>query len=182
LLNVINDIIDVSKIEAGMIEVKNNPIVLNDQVHLIYQFFKPEVESKGMDLFVKYGLEDADSTIMIDSDKFYSILTNLVKNSIKYSHEGYIEFGYTLEEDLSDTPFIQFYVTDTGIGIPEENQNSIFDRFTQVEINNRNSYQGSGLGLSIAKSYVEMLGGSIGVESVKGVGSTFYFTIPYHKD
>ncbi len=179
LLNVINDIIDVSKIEAGMVEVRKDVMDLNDQIQLIYHFFKPEVEAKGMELILKYDLEDSDSTIITDADKFYSILTNLVKNSIKYSHQGYIEFGYKVINKNSKINELQFYVTDTGIGIPIDRQESIFERFIQVDLDNRRSYQGSGLGLSIAKSYVEMLGGTISVESVEGIGSTFYFTIPY---
>ncbi|MBP1672862.1 MAG: domain S-box protein [Bacteroidetes bacterium] len=180
LLNVINDIIDVSKIEAGMVEVRKDAMDVNDQLQLIYQFFKPEVEAKGMELIIKYGLKDHESSIITDADKFYSILTNLVKNSIKYSHQGYIEFGYHVINENSNIKELQFYVTDTGIGIPIDRQESIFERFIQVDLDNRRSYQGSGLGLSIAKSYVEMLGGTIGVESVEGIGSTFYFTIPYH--
>jgi PAS domain S-box-containing protein len=180
LLNVINDIIDISKIEAGMVEVRKDIMDVNDQIQLIYQFFKPEVEAKGMELIIKYGLEDHEAFIHTDADKFYSILTNLVKNSIKYSHQGYIEFGYQVKKEKSKITDLQFYVTDTGIGIPIDRQESIFERFIQVDLDNRGSYQGSGLGLSIAKSYVEMLGGTIGVESVEGIGSTFYFTIPYH--
>jgi PAS domain S-box-containing protein len=180
LLNVINDIIDVSKIEAGMVEVRKDVMDVNDQLQLIYEFFKPEVESKGMELIMKCELEQNQSTIFTDADKFYSIITNLVKNSIKYSHQGYIEFGYHVINENSKIKELQFFVTDTGIGIPIDRQESIFERFIQVDLDNRRSYQGSGLGLSIAKSYVEMLGGTIGVESIEGMGSTFYFTIPYH--
>lgn len=178
LLKIINDIIDISKIEAGMIEVKPIKTDLNDQLHLIYQFFRHEAETKRLKLNLHCGLMDEKAIIFTDSDKLYSITTNLVKNAIKYSHKGQIDFGYKLMEKEGES-LLQFYVQDTGIGIPKNRQESIFERFIQADIEDRNAYQGSGLGLSIAKAYVEMLNGKIWVESDEGFGSTFYFSIPY---
>ena len=178
LLKIINDIIDISKIEAGMIEVKPIKTDLNDQLHLIYQFFRHEAETKRLKLNLHCGLMDEKAIIFTDSDKLYSITTNLVKNAIKYSHKGQIDFGYKLMEKEGES-LLQFYVQDTGIGIPKNRQESIFERFIQADIEDRNAYQGSGLGLSIAKAYVEMLDGKIWVDSEEGFGSTFYFTIPY---
>lgn len=180
LLRIINDIIDISKIEAGMVEIKPIKTDLNDQLHLIYQFFKHEAESKGLKFYVHYGLVNERAIIKTDQDKLYSIVTNLVKNAIKYSHKGQIDFGYSSLEKNGKS-MLQFYVKDTGIGIPVERQQSVFERFVQADLEDRNAYQGSGLGLSIAKAYVEMLEGTIWVDSVEGFGSTFYFTIPYHE-
>jgi hypothetical protein len=177
MLNTINDIIDISKIEAGQMEVTVSETNINEQIEYIYTFFKPEVERKGMLLSFKNTLPENKALVKTDREKLYAILTNLVKNAIKYSHEGSIEFGYSVET-LHATS-IQFYVKDTGIGIPKERQQAVFDRFVQADIGDRRAYQGSGLGLSISKAYVEMLGGKIWVESEEGKGSAFYFTIPY---
>lgn len=177
MLNIINDIIDISKIEAGLINVNIKETDINEKIEFVYIFFKPQVEEKGMQLFFKNTLSAKEATIRTDNEKFYSILTNLVKNAIKYSQEGTIEFGY-----LKKGETLEFYVTDTGIGIPKERQIAIFERFIQADITDKMALQGAGLGLSIAKAYVEMLGGKIWVESEEGIGSTFYFTLPYQTE
>lgn len=114
------------------------------------------------------------TALATDESKLSSIITNLIKNAIKYTNSGTIEFGF----DQSGDELI-FYVTDTGIGIQEDRQNAIFDRFIQADISDINALQGAGLGLSISKAYVEILGGTIGVESEIKKGSKFYFTHPY---
>ncbi len=313
MLNIINDIVDISKIEAGQMDVLISETNINEQLEYVYIFFKPEVEAKGMKLFVKNGLTAAKAVIHTDREKLYAVLTNLVKNAIKYSDAGSIEFGYTLKPFLplshraavqssahaivqssahavvqssahavvqspahavvqssahavvqssthavvqssahaavqssahaivqssahavvqssthaavqssthavvqssahaavqspvhavvqssthtvaqssahavvqsSDSESMQqelvFYVKDTGIGIPQSRQKAIFDRFVQADISDARAFEGAGLGLSISKAYLEMLGGKIWVESDAGVGSTFYFSIPY---
>lgn len=103
----------------------------------------------------------------------------MVKNAIKYSTKGTIEIGYDIIT-INQVPFLQFFVKDTGVGIPKNRQNAIFERFIQADISNKMAHQGAGLGLSITKAYVELLGGTIWVESTEGIGSTFYFTTPYH--
>jgi len=175
MLNIINDIIDISKIESGLMEVQIENCNINEQIEYIYSVFKPEIEKKGMHLFLKISLPYTASVIQTDSEKLYAILNNLVKNSIKYSDQGTIEVGYNLINN-----YLEFFVKDTGIGIPKERQEAVFQRFVQADIADKRAYQGAGLGLSISKSYVEMLGGKIWVESEVGKGSTFYFTIPYH--
>jgi len=175
MLNIINDIIDISKIESGQMEVMNEECNINEQIENIYSNFKPEVEKKGMQLFIQLSLPVKESVIQTDCDKLYAILTNLVKNSVKYSDQGIIKVGYNLKNN-----YLEFYVKDTGIGIPKERHEAVFQRFVQADIADKRAYQGAGLGLSISKSYVEMLGGKIWVESEEGKGSTFYFTIPYH--
>ena len=177
MLNIINDIVDISKIEAGLMIVNNKDSNINKKIEFIYIFFKPQVEEKGMQFFFKNALPTKEATISTDSEKVYSILTNLVKNAIKYTKEGTIEFGY-IKKDKT----LEFYVKDTGIGIPKDRQSAIFERFVQADITDKMARQGAGLGLSISKAYVEMLGGSIWVESEEGIGSTFYFTLPYNAE
>jgi CheY-like chemotaxis protein len=115
-----------------------------------------------------------DVIIKTDKEKLYAILTNLVKNAIKFTEEGSIEFGYAKKGK-----FIEFFVKDTGVGISQEQKKLIFERFRQGSESLSRNYEGAGLGLSISKAYVELLGGNIWVESITGKGSTFYFTIPF---
>jgi CheY-like chemotaxis protein len=178
MLNIINDIVDISKIESGQMKIAIAPTNINEKIEFLFTFFKPEAENKGIELSFKNGLPANESNIKTDSEKIYAILTNLIKNAIKYSSEGSIEFGYT-QVETNSCASLQFYVKDHGIGIPKHRQQAIFERFIQVEIVDKLARQGAGLGLSIAKAYVEMLGGKIWVESEPGQGSTFYFTIPY---
>jgi len=177
MLNIINDIIDISKVEAGLMKMDIKETNINEQIEYIYTFFKPEVEGKGMQLSFSNSLPSREVTLKTDREKVYAILANLVKNAIKYSEKGSIEFGY-----VKKAGFLEFYVKDTGIGIPKDRQEAIFERFIQVDIADEMARQGAGLGLSISKAYVEMLGGKIWVESDEGKGSTFYFTLPYQTE
>jgi len=179
LLSIINDIIDFSKIEAKQMKVSNTETNINEQLEYIFNFFKPEVTSKGIDFGFKKALLTNDAFITTDSEKLYAVLINLVKNAIKFCDKGSIHFGYTIKEN-NPTDEIEFYVTDSGVGIPNNRLQAIFDRFVQADSSDKRAFQGAGLGLSISKAYVEMLGGKIWVESEVGIGSSFYFTIPYH--
>ena len=181
MLNIINNIIDISKIEAGLMEVELSETNINEQIEYIYNFFKSEVEAKGMQLLVKTSLPAKAAVVKTDREKVYGILTNLVKNAIKYTKQGSIAFGYEIEtvEENDHALILRFFVKDTGIGIPKERQKAIFERFVQADIEDKMAYQGAGLGLAISKAYVEMLGGKLWVESTEGKGSTFYFTLPY---
>lgn len=184
MLNILNDIINISKIESGAMEIVLHDININTQLDDIYNMFKPEVESKGFTFMVNKAFTNEDANIKTDGEKVFSILTNLIKNAIKYSEKGQIEFGYTAENKC-----IEFYVKDNGIGIPKNRQEDIFERFIQADVPNRKARQGAGLGLSISKAYVEMLGGKIWIESnaledspEKITGSTFFFNIPCQKE
>ena len=176
MLAIINDLIDISKIESGQMNINLSRANINQQTDYIHDFFKPEVEAKGMKFFVKNALPFSDAYILSDPEKLYAILANLVKNAIKYTNKGSIELAYQLNAEN-----IVFSVKDTGIGIPKNRLLAIFDRFVQADISDKNAKQGAGLGLSIAKAYTEMLGGEIWVESLENKGSTFYFKIPYNK-
>ncbi|HEY5592070.1 MAG TPA: ATP-binding protein, partial [Paludibacter sp.] len=124
-------------------------------------------------------LPDSMDSIFTDSIKLKTILSILIGNAIKFTKEGSIEFGYDrVETSGRGSLQMKFYVKDTGIGIPENKQQVIFEQFMQADVCNTRQFEGSGLGLSIAKAYVEMLGGEIWVESSEGKGSIFYFTIP----
>ncbi|WP_299525558.1 ATP-binding protein [uncultured Lutibacter sp.] len=173
MLNIINDIVDISKIEAGLMEVNLNESNVNEQIEYIYTFFKQEVEAKGLTLLFKNKLLPKEANIITDREKLFAILTNLVKNAIKYTNEGSIEFGINKRDGN-----LEFYVKDSGIGIPKDRREAIFERFIQADISDKMAHQGAGLGLSITKAYVETLGGEIWVESQEGKGSTFYFTLP----
>ncbi|MCF8219818.1 MAG: response regulator [Bacteroidales bacterium] len=181
MLNIINDIVDISKIEAGLMELDIKETNVNEQLEYTYTFFKPEAEAKGIELSFKNSLPADKATIKTDREKLYAILTNFVKNAIKYTQEGAIEFGYEIIESQCMAS-LQFYVKDTGIGIPQNRQEAIFERFIQADVDDKMAHQGAGLGLAITKAYVEMLGGKIWLESEEGKGSTFYFTLPYNTE
>ncbi|WP_366889131.1 PAS domain-containing sensor histidine kinase [uncultured Aquimarina sp.] len=176
MLNIIRDIIDISKIESGQVKVFLSEVDINEQVTYLYQFFKPEADRKDLQLSISNGLPDNSGLIKTDKEKFNAILTNLVKNALKYTPEGSVSFGYEVQDE-----FLQFYVKDTGMGIAKDRQKAIFERFVQADIENNYAIEGAGIGLSIAKAYSEMLGGKIWLESKKDLGSIFYFTIPYTK-
>jgi PAS domain S-box-containing protein len=176
MLNIINEIIDISKIESGQMQVFISEVDLNKLLEECYRFFKPEAEKKNIELKLFKALQFENVKLKTDSDKLNGILTNLVKNAIKYTKVGSIELGYSLNDLKTE---IEFYVKDTGIGIPKDRQAAIFERFIQADIEDKMAQQGAGLGLAIVRAYVEMLKGRIWVESEVNVGSTIYFTLPY---
>jgi hypothetical protein len=182
MLNIINDIVDISKIESGQVKVSLSATNINEQIEDIYILFKTQAEKKGLQMVFNNSLPATECILNTDQEKIYAILSNLVKNAIKYSDRGTIEFGY-LPEYVSEKPgephSLKFYVKDNGIGIPVNRQKAIFDRFVQADIADKLAYQGAGLGLSISKAYVEMLGGQIWVESEESKGSAFYFIVPF---
>ena len=178
MLNIVNNIVDISKIESGIIEINNKTTNINEQIEFLTSFFAPEIEKKGLRLVYSKTFTTDKAYIETDVEKLYGILTNLLKNAIKHTYKGAIEIGYYLKPD-NQQDLLEFFVTDSGDGIPEDRINVIFDRFMQADMSNKTAYQGAGLGLSISKAYVEMLGGEIWVESEHGIGSTFRFTIPY---
>ncbi len=173
MLSIINDIIDVSKVDAGIHELILSKVNINEVCNYLYAFFLPEVQNKGMDLIL--NLEKTENTFYLETDKekLYAIITNLIKNSIKYSLDGIIEFGFEPKQTL-----VEFFVKDTGIGIPEEKKKDVFRRFAQLHTTIDEFNEGSGLGLSISKAYVEMMKGSMWFHSEKGKGSEFRFTLP----
>jgi len=187
MLNTINELIDISRIESGQMKVLISETNINKQIESIYSFFKPVVEGKGMKFSFKNKLSDKAASIRTDSQKLNTILSTLVDNAIKYSEKGSIALGYEKKGR-----YIEFFVKDTGIGISQEQKEIIFESFRQGSESLTRNYEGSGLGLAISKAYVEMLHGKIWFKSDrdsksegnlpagKSGGSTFYFTIPYN--
>ena len=180
MLNIINDIISISKIESQQIDVTVSETNVNEQLEYIYHFFRLEANQKKLHISIKNELPHKEAIIRTDREKLYAVLTNLVKNAIKFTQTGSIEMGYLKKEG-----FFKFYVKDSGPGIPDEQKEIIFERFRQGSESYKRNSEGAGLGLSISKAYVEMLGGKIWVEnnaSKNGFvsGATFFFTIPAH--
>ncbi len=174
LLNLLNDIIDISMIESGQLNVMLNPIDVNALVKEVFESFKTSKVLKER-TGVSYELDCTDEPIELVTDAFRlrQILNNLISNAIKFTNEGYVKLS--LKKD-GDTAF--FAVEDSGIGISLDHQSRIFDRFSRIDNTNENLYAGNGLGLTITKNLVEILKGSIYVESELGVGTNFYFHLP----
>ena len=178
MLNTINDIVNMSQIESGQNEISVSVTNVNEQIAHVYKFFKPETEQKSLHLSINDILPANKAFIRTDREKLYTVLTNLVKNAIKFTKTGSVELGCEIKGE-----FIEFYVKDSGDGIPDEQKDFIFERFRQGNDGLTRNYEGSGLGLAVAKGYVDMLGGKIWVESdpdshLDGKGSTFRFTLP----
>ncbi|HLN22154.1 MAG TPA: response regulator [Bacteroidales bacterium] len=174
LLAIVNDIIEISNIEVGILKASVNEIDLNAMLMLLYQQYTPRANEKGIELSLHTSLSGMKSIIETDSVKLNQIMTNLLSNAFKFTKSGKISFGYKLEGN-----FLEFFVSDTGIGISQDQFGKIFERFYQVESSATRAYEGTGLGLSISKAYIEFLGGKIWLTSQPGKGSVFYFTLPY---
>lgn len=173
MLNIINDIVDISKIEAGQMVIHIQETNVNQLLNDLLTCFTPEAKSKGLRLSFSTALTDEKSNIQTDHDKLTQILTNLIKNALKFTKSGTINFGYTKNGEI-----LEFYVKDTGVGISKDQAEMIFERFRQGSVAFNREYEGAGLGLSISKAFVQMLGGKIWVNSVLGKGSVFSFQIP----
>jgi PAS domain S-box-containing protein len=173
LLDTINDIIDISKIDSQLMIVLVEEVNAMELINDLYDFFIIQCKEKGVKLTLNDFILNNTLILKTDKTKFNSILTNLIKNAIKFTEKGEIEIGCSVKEG-----FYEFYIKDTGIGIPKDRQGAVFNRFVQADIEDTRAMQGSGLGLSIAKAYAEMLNGEIRLESKENIGSTFYFTLP----
>ncbi len=175
MLNTINNIIEVSKIESGLESIHISATNIEKIIGELFHFFDLEAKRKGVHLFIEKKEVTLDETFYSDKYKLNSILTNLIKNALKFTPLGHVKIGYTVTNEI-----FSFYVSDTGIGIEEEKQKAIFNHFVQADSTISSRFEGSGLGLSISREYAKMLDGKIRVESEPGKGSTFYVTIPNH--
>ncbi|MDF1516628.1 MAG: HAMP domain-containing sensor histidine kinase, partial [Lutibacter sp.] len=191
MLNIINDILMISKIESKVVDIHNSKLNINELIESTYALFKEEIAQKGIDFSYINALPDNEAFIKSDGEKIYAVLINLVKNAIKFTNSGAIQFGYQLKNDSMPAE-LEFFVKDTGEGVLFEQKELIFERFRQGSDSLTRNYEGAGLGLPISKAFVEMLGGKIWVESnaenlfpgsadnkqgINGI-TTFYFTIP----
>jgi len=174
LLSIINDIVDIANVESGLAKVNLSKINLNSKLTGLNEQFGIISKQNNISINLKTTLPDEASIIVTDSTKLIQILSNLINNAVKFTKNGQIDFGYVLKDK-----FLEFFVKDTGIGILPEYHSRIFDRFYQVDSTVSRQYSGTGLGLSICRGYVELLGGTIKVESEPGRGTIFVFTIPY---
>ncbi|MFP4023608.1 MAG: tetratricopeptide repeat protein [Thiohalospira sp.] len=183
LLNIINDIIDISKIEADELTVDKSLHYVDTILKEIYDYYLKDLNylhKDKVDLRLEIEKKSQGDKIAIYTDKarFKQVMHNLITNAIKFTDQGEIVFGYQRISSGS-RKLLKFFVKDTGIGIPEESQEYIFNRFSKLDDERKKNYKGTGLGLAISKKLVNMLGGEIGVESEIDKGSVFYFTLPY---
>lgn len=180
LLHLINDILNISQLEAGRVEIKRKSCNVNLLLNDLYTIFSSEelgAKKTMVQLRVITTLSDSRATTITDPLRLEQVLSNLIDNALKFTEKGFVEFGYKLDKD-----FLNFYVSDTGVGIDPKHFEKLFERFSKVfpeETEPNYPLEGSGLGLYIAKSVVELLEGKIWFESQPNQGSTFYFSIPY---
>jgi CheY-like chemotaxis protein len=175
MLTTINNIINISKIDSGLESVHINETNIEKIIEELYLFFELEAKRKGIKLFIEKKEVDTALTFYTDNYKLNSVLTNLIKNALKFTLEGHVKIGYSITDNM-----FSFYVSDTGIGIEEKKQKLIFNHFVQADSSISSRFEGSGLGLSICYEYAKMLNGEIRVESEINKGSTFFVTIPNH--
>lgn len=175
LLALINDIIDFSKVEAGLLEIKKQPTDLVELINDQIIYFKDEIKKQNKCIDLRCKIEHLGKNFIINADeiRLKQVLSNLITNAIKFTSKGYIEIGVLIQKNE-----LLFYVKDTGIGIDKDKLELIFERFKQAHDSYSKEYGGSGLGLAICKALVNLMGGKIWVESEKNLGSVFYFTIP----
>ena len=177
LLAIINDIMDISKIQAGEIKINTRPLPLNRFLMDIIKEYSMKYQSKEIEFRFILPDKTRDVSIICDPERLLQVLNNLLSNAVKFTSQGHVQISYLVKEGM-----VEFQINDTGIGIASENYANIFDRFRQVENAYTRRYGGNGLGLAITKKLIELMGGNIWLESQQGIGSTFYFTLPLAKD
>jgi len=181
LLNIIEDLFSISVIEAGKSKAEKEKIELQSllkNVNEIITVKKQKLGKNNLELNLKILPKYKKLIIISDAPKLERILVNLLKNALKFTNQGHINYGFTIET-INSKKMLKFYVKDTGIGIDKKHHEFIFDSFRQVDDSYNREQEGTGLGLSTSKGLTELLGGTIWLESEKGKGSTFYFTIPF---
>jgi PAS domain S-box-containing protein len=173
LLGIISDIVDISNIETGQVKLSISEVNINSVILNLYEQYKLTADQQEVLFHYDTRLPDEKALIKTDKTKIIQVISNLLNNAFKFTKQGTVQFGYRFNEHE-----IEFFVKDTGIGVPPEKQALIFDRFYQVEHDSARQYSGAGLGLSICKAYIELLGGKIWIVSEPGKGSDFKFTHP----
>jgi len=181
LLTVINDILDFSKVEAGKLSIEPAPCDLRATIGDLAELLAPQAREKGIELIVRYA-PGTPERVVGDAGRIRQILTNLVSNAVKFTHQGHVLLGVESVGQTHETVKLRFSVEDTGIGIPPDKLDYIFEKFTQVDGSSTRQYGGTGLGLAIAKHLINLMHGAIEVTSIVGQGSTFRFTLPLPVD
>lgn len=177
LLNLINDILDLSKVEASQLELEQTGFWLGDQLEIVTEMVAARALEKGLKLSCEVAA-DVPNSLIGDPTRLRQVLMNLLGNAIKFTESGEVSLRVTWEGNVEAHTALRFAVIDTGIGIPEEKQARIFERFTQADSSTTRRFGGSGLGLTISKRLVELMGGNVWVNSKVGTGSTFAFILP----
>jgi PAS domain S-box-containing protein len=176
LMSVLNEILDQSKLEAGMFETVPLDFHLRSFIHEQTHLFDPSLALKGLTLDIQLD-DDLPDAVYADSLRIGQVLSNFLSNALKFTNTGHVQVAVKLEPNGQDELQLRFTVTDSGIGLTEEEKNRVFSAFTQADNSISRIYGGTGLGLSISKQLVELMGGQIGVDSTKGIGSSFWFTV-----
>jgi signal transduction histidine kinase/ligand-binding sensor domain-containing protein/CheY-like chemotaxis protein len=177
LLTVINDILDFSKIEAGKLRIESFPFDLPQIIEEVDEMLAPKARDTGLDLILRYP-STVPQNFVGDGGRIRQVLTNLVGNAVKFTSHGHVLISVELEAPDKKRPWIRISVSDTGIGIPPDKIELLFEKFSQADGSPTRKFGGTGLGLAISKQLVELMGGSIGAESVLGQGTAFWFTLP----
>lgn len=178
LLVIINDILDLAKIESGKMELESVPFPLVAAMHNIHTILGLKAEDKGISIVANIA-DDVPEYVYGDETRITQVIMNLAGNAIKFTEKGGVTLSVSVEEKKGDNVRLRFGVRDTGIGIPADKIDTIFESFGQASSDTTRKFGGTGLGLTISKQLVEMHGGELKVQSTPGVGSEFYFTIPY---
>ncbi|HAN78003.1 MAG TPA: hypothetical protein DCQ31_09645, partial [Bacteroidales bacterium] len=174
LLEIVTDILTISSLETGQEQINIQKVCINSIIAELLAEFKQQVKNKQISIYAIQPLADDRTKIYTDKQKLTIVLRSLIANAIKFTNQGFIEFGYNLIEEN-----LEFYVKDTGVGIKPELQEKIFESFRQADLTTSKNYGGTGLGLSIAKGYIKLLEGKIWVISSENKGTAFFLTIPY---
>ncbi|MGM0464143.1 MAG: response regulator [Bacteroidota bacterium] len=178
LTSTISDLVEISKIESGIMELQYSDADINSMLEYLYRLFKQEADKKSLSLTMDIDLPEHMNIINTDKYKLESIISNFLKNAVKFTHEGFIKLSCSMNDDNQ----LHFVVEDSGAGIPGDKKGQVFNRFVQADLENTRPYEGSGLGLSIAKAYADLLNADIGVDSEEGKGSAFYLLLPVEPD
>lgn len=181
LLHIVNDVLDISKIEEGKIEIEWIPSNPKTQLLPLFELFNPQAQNKRIDYQLKMD-ERMENCLILDILRIKQVLSNLISNALKFTpEEGVVQLKIEVVGDTANSQTLKFSVTDTGIGIPKAKQSKIFEKFTQADTSTTREYGGTGLGLSIVYAMVELMGGKIEIQSEEGEGSTFSFEINAQK-
>lgn len=181
LLTIIDDILDFSKIEAGKLTIEPIPFDLTKTLYDVVELLNHKAEDKGLELILDIR-DNTPSRLIGDRGRIRQIILNYANNAVKFTHEGKVELKVYPKEKLGDTTVIRFEIKDSGIGIPPEKLDHVFEKFTQSDTSTTRKYGGTGLGLAIVSQLAKLMGGKVGATSKVGVGSTFWVEIPLKED
>jgi len=180
LLTVLNELLDFSKLEAGRVEMETITFSPRSVIEDVVSLVMSNAQDKGLNVVAEVD-DKVPKSVMGDEGKIRQVLLNLAHNAVKFTYDGQIKIAVEVVESNDDSILLKHTVHDTGIGIKAEDQPRLFQPFVQADGTTKRRFGGTGLGLSIAKRFVELMQGEIGVVSVDGKGSTFWFTVPLRK-